>query len=111
MVKSGGISIYPLEIESVIYSHPAILEAAVIGVPDAQWGEAVKAVVVVKPDANLKPEDLLGFCKERLSAYKVPKSVEFRSALPHTEVGKVNKVKLRETIVAETIPVAHEFRK
>jgi acyl-CoA synthetase (AMP-forming)/AMP-acid ligase II len=101
MVKSGGISIYPLEIESVIYSHPAILEAAVIGVPDAEWGEAVKAVVVVKPAANLEAEELLGFCKERLSAYKVPKSVEFRASLPHTEIGKVNKVKLREMIVAE----------
>jgi acyl-CoA synthetase (AMP-forming)/AMP-acid ligase II len=105
-VKSGGISIYPLEIESVIYSHPAILEAAVIGVPDLQWGEAVKAVVVVKPDAELKTEDLLRFCKERLSAYKVPKSVEVRPSLPHTEVGKVNKVKLREMIVAEEISTA-----
>jgi acyl-CoA synthetase (AMP-forming)/AMP-acid ligase II len=102
MVKSGGISIYPLEIESVIYSHPAILEAAVIGVPDTQWGEAVKAVVVTKPEANLDADELLGFCKERLSAYKIPKSVEFRTSLPHTEVGKVNKVKLRELILAET---------
>jgi long-chain acyl-CoA synthetase len=102
MVKSGGISIYPLEIESVIYSHPAILEAAVIGVPDSEWGEAAKAVVVIKPDANILAEELLGFCKERLSAYKVRKSVEFRASLPHTEVGKVNKVKLRELILAET---------
>jgi acyl-CoA synthetase (AMP-forming)/AMP-acid ligase II len=101
MVKSGGISIYPSEIESVIYSHPAILEAAVIGVPDAQWGEAVKAVVVIKAGTNLRAEDLLGFCKERLSAYKVPKSVEFRSSLPHTDVGKVNKVKLKEIILSE----------
>src|ERR1044071_1423920 len=101
MIKSGGISIYPLEIESVIYSHPAILEAAVIGVPDSQWGEAVKAVVVMKPDAALRAEELLAFCKERLSAYKVPKSVDFRDALPHTEVGKVNKVKLKELIVGE----------
>jgi len=101
MVKSGGISIYPLEIESVIYSHPAILEAAVIGVPDTQWGEAVKAVVVLKPESGLGAEELLRFCKERLSAYKVPKSVEFRASLPHTEVGKVNKVKLKELILAE----------
>jgi acyl-CoA synthetase (AMP-forming)/AMP-acid ligase II len=101
MVKSGGISIYPLEIESVIYDHPDILEAAVIGMPDAQWGEAVKAVAVLKPGAVLNGEELIGFCKERLSAYKVPKSVEFRSALPHTEVGKVNKVKLKEMLLAE----------
>jgi len=102
MVKSGGISIYPLEIESVIYSHPAILEAAVIGVPDPQWGEAVKAVVVTKPEAHLKAEELLGFCRERLSGYKVPKSVEFRSVLPHTEVGKVNKVRLKEMVLGES---------
>lgn len=102
MVKSGGISIYPLEIESVIYSHPDILEAAVIGVPDEKWGEAVKAVVVLKPGAAVSGDALIGFCKERLSAYKVPKSVEFRVALPHTEIGKVNKVRLREMVMAET---------
>jgi fatty-acyl-CoA synthase/long-chain acyl-CoA synthetase len=96
MVKSGGISIYPLEIESVFYSHPDILEEAVIGVADPQWGEALKAVVVLKPGAQLSAEALQQFCKERLSAYKVPKSVEFVESLPHTEVGKVNKVKVRE---------------
>jgi len=100
MVKSGGISIYPLEIESVIYSHPDILEAAVIGVPDPQWGEALKAVIVLKPGATLPGAALLAFCREQLSAYKVPKSVEFRDSLPHTDVGKVNKVKLKEMILA-----------
>ncbi len=78
MVKSGGISIYPLEIESVLYSHPDVAEAAVIGVPDESWGEAVKAVVVARAESMLDAERLLAFCKERLSAYKVPKSVEFR---------------------------------
>ena len=96
MVKSGGISIYPLEIESVIYCHPDILEAAVIGVPDPQWGEALKAVIVLKPGARLSAEAVQEFCRERLSAYKVPKSVDFVESLPHTEVGKVNKVKVRE---------------
>jgi acyl-CoA synthetase (AMP-forming)/AMP-acid ligase II len=96
MVKSGGISIYPLEIESVIYSHPDILEAAVIGVPDPQWGEALKAVIVLKPGAKLNSVELLSFCKARLSAYKVPKSVDFVESLPHTEVGKVNKIQARE---------------
>ena len=104
MVKSGGISLYPLEIESVIYSHPEVVEAAVIGVPDPQWGEAVKAVVVLRPQSALRAEDLIIFCKERLSAYKVPKSVEFRASLPHTEIGKVNKVKLREMMTAEAAP-------
>lgn len=101
MVKSGGISIYPLEIESVIYNHPDILEAAVIGVPDGEWGEAVRAVVVVKPDSMLRADELIAFCKERLSSYKVPKAVEIRSSLPHTEIGKVNKVKLKELVLAE----------
>ena len=99
MVKSGGISIYPLEIESVIYNHPDILEAAVIGVPDPQWGEALKAVIVLKPGGKLDSVELLHFCRERLSAYKVPKSVEFVESLPHTEVGKVNKVQVREMIL------------
>lgn len=102
MVKSGGISIYPLEIESVLYGHADVLEAAVIGVPDPQWGEAVKAVVVLKSGAAARGEELLSFCKDRLSSYKVPKSVEIRSLLPHTEVGKVNKVKLRAMILAES---------
>jgi acyl-CoA synthetase (AMP-forming)/AMP-acid ligase II len=99
MIKSGGISIYPLEIESVIYSHPDILEAAVIGVPDAQWGEAAKAVVVLKTGSSMQAEDLMAFCKARLAGYKVPKSVEFQNALPHTDVGKVNKVKLKEILL------------
>jgi fatty-acyl-CoA synthase/long-chain acyl-CoA synthetase len=96
MVKSGGISIYPLEIESVLYSHSEILEAAVIGVPDPHWGEALKAVIVLKDGAKLTAEEVQRFCKERLSSYKVPKSVAFAPSLPHTEVGKVNKVKVKE---------------
>jgi acyl-CoA synthetase (AMP-forming)/AMP-acid ligase II len=100
MVKSGGISIYPLEIESVIYGHGDVLEAAVIGVPDPQWGEALKAVIVLKPGARLSAEALQYFCKARLAAYKVPKSIDFVESLPHTEIGKVNKVKLREMFTA-----------
>jgi len=99
MVKSGGISIYPLEIESVLYSHPGVLEAAVIGMPDAQWGEAVKAVIVRKDGAMVQAEELIAFCKERLAGYKVPKSLEFVATLPHTETGKVNKEKLKEMIL------------
>jgi fatty-acyl-CoA synthase len=96
MVKSGGISIYPLEIEGVLYQHPEIIEAAVVGVRDAKWGEALKAVVVLKTGSSVSGKDLMQFCKERLSSYKVPKSVDFVASLPHTEVGKVNKVKVRE---------------
>src|SRR5436309_2092129 len=99
MVKSGGISIYPLEIESVLYGHPEVVEAAVIGVPDSQWGEAVKAVVVLKQDSIVTAEELIQFCKDRLSSYKIPKSVDIVSSLPHTEIGKVAKEKLRSEIL------------
>jgi long-chain acyl-CoA synthetase len=70
-------------------------------VPDPEWGEALKAVVVIKPGAKIGGAELQQFCKERLSSYKVPKSVEFVESLPHTEVGKVNKVKVREMFVAQ----------
>jgi acyl-CoA synthetase (AMP-forming)/AMP-acid ligase II len=105
MVKSGGISIYPLEIEGVLYKHPDIVEAAVIGVPDSQWGEAVKAVVVLKEGSPVSGEMLIQFCKEQLAGYKVPKSVDIVAALPHTEIGKVNKAKLKESVLAGTVLV------
>ncbi len=95
MIKSGGVSIYPLEIESVLYSHPNVLEAAVIGVPDPDWGEAAKAVVVLKESAPGGETELIAFCKQRLAGYKVPKSVEVVFSLPHTEAGKVAKKELK----------------
>jgi len=100
MVKSGGISIYPLEVEGVLYQHSDIVEASVIGVPDDQWGEALRAVVVLKQGSRVDGEALTRFCKERLSSYKVPKSFSFADALPHTEIGKVNKIKVREMVLA-----------
>ncbi|MGH7871180.1 MAG: AMP-binding enzyme, partial [Candidatus Binatia bacterium] len=97
------ISIYPLEIESVLYSHADVLEAAVIGVSDPQWGEALKAVIVLKDGAKTSAEELQRFCKDRLSSYKVPKSVQFVGSLPHTDVGKVNKVKVREMFTTKMV--------
>jgi acyl-CoA synthetase (AMP-forming)/AMP-acid ligase II len=88
-----------LEIEGVLYEHPEVIEAAVVGVPDAQWGEALKAVVVLRAGATLSPTELMLYCKDRLSPYKVPKSVEFVESLPHTELGKVNKAKVREMVL------------
>jgi fatty-acyl-CoA synthase len=96
MVKSGGISVYPLEIETVLYHHPDVVEAAVIGVPDAEWGEAVKAAVVVKTGSAVAGQELIQFCKQRLAPYKVPKSVDIVDSLPHTELGKVAKEQLKE---------------
>ncbi len=98
MVKSGGISVYPLEIETVLYHHPDVLEAAVIGVPDPDWGEIVKAVIVPRQGAALRGDELTQFCKERLAPYKVPKTVEIVDALPHTDLGKVNKEQLKKML-------------
>ncbi|MGH7834917.1 MAG: class I adenylate-forming enzyme family protein [Candidatus Binatia bacterium] len=102
MIKSGGISIYPLEIESVLYSHPDVLEAAVIGFADPEWGEAVKAVVVLKEKASTEGSDLISYCKARLAGYKVPKSVQIVESLPHTETGKVHKEKLKLSLTSES---------
>jgi fatty-acyl-CoA synthase len=94
MIKSGGISVFPEEIEEALRKHPAVMEAAVIGFKSAEWGEAVKAFVVLKKGASCEPESLIHFCKESLAAYKAPKVVEFLSALPRTGLGKIDRGKL-----------------
>ncbi|MBT7889022.1 MAG: AMP-binding protein, partial [Deltaproteobacteria bacterium] len=97
MIVSGGENIYSIEVENVLYMHAKILEAAVFGVPDPKWGEAVKAVVVLKEGEHISVAELLGFCKQHLSSYKVPKSVEFITELPKTGSGKITKKVLRES--------------
>lgn len=96
MIISGGENVYSREVEEVLYMHPAILEAAVIGVPDDKWGEAVKAIVVPKPGASATEEDVIEFCKKNLAGYKKPRSVEFWDALPKTGSGKIMKNEIRE---------------
>ncbi len=96
MIVSGGENIYPAEVEEVLYQHPKILEAAVIGVYDEQWGEAVKAVVVPKPGETLTEEEVIDFCKQHLASYKKPSSVDFIDALPRNPAMKVLKRVLRE---------------
>ena len=96
MIVSGGENIYSTEIESVLSTHAAVAAVAVIGVPDARWGEAVKACVVLKAGQQVGAEDLLEYCRPRLAGYKVPKSVEFYDAFPMTGSGKVAKRELRE---------------
>lgn len=96
---SGGENIYPAEIEAALYQHPAVHLCAVIGVPDSRWGEAGKACVVVRPGSETDSEQLLGFLRERLAAYKVPKSVEFMDSLPLSGMGKVLRRELREKFV------------
>jgi acyl-CoA synthetase (AMP-forming)/AMP-acid ligase II len=95
MIISGGENIYPREIEEVIIRHPAVREVAVIGVPDATWGEAVKALVVVKPGVVLTGADVIAWCQEAVASYKKPKSVEFLAELPKNNYGKVLKRELR----------------
>jgi len=96
MIISGGENIYPAEIEEVLYTHPKVLEAAVIGVPDPDWGESVKAIVVPKQGETLTDEEVIEHCKKNLASYKKPKSVEFIDALPRNPTGKVLKFVLRE---------------
>jgi acyl-CoA synthetase (AMP-forming)/AMP-acid ligase II len=96
MIVSGGVNIYPAEVESAIYGHADIAEVAVIGVPDSKWGEAVKAIVVPKPGTEPSAEDILAFARERIAGYKVPKSVAFIDVLPRNASGKVLKTELRK---------------
>jgi long-chain acyl-CoA synthetase len=95
MILVSGFNVYPNEIEEVIASHPGVLECAVIGVQDAKSGEAVKAFIV-KKDQGLTPEDVIKFCATQLTGYKVPKQIEFRPALPKTNVGKILRRELRD---------------
>jgi long-chain acyl-CoA synthetase len=96
MICSGAENIYPAEVESAIYGHPAIQEIAVAGVPDDKWGEAVKAIIVLKPGASASAEDIIGFARTRIAGFKVPKSVDFIEALPRNATGKILRRALRE---------------
>jgi fatty-acyl-CoA synthase len=96
LINSGGENISSVEVEAMLYEHPAVLEAAVIGVPDAKWGEVPKALVVLKPGQRLEERQLIDFCRSRMAHFKAPKSVEFIAALPKTATGKIQKFALRE---------------
>ena len=95
MIISGGENIYPREIEEVLIQHPAVREVSVIGVPDARWGEAIKAVVALVPDHRAAEQELIAFCKENIASYKKPKSVDFIEELPKNNYGKILKRELR----------------
>jgi long-chain acyl-CoA synthetase len=96
MIVSGGENIYPAEVESAVYGHPHVAEVAVIGVPDDKWGEAVKAVVAVKPGVTPDPDDIIAFARTRIAHFKAPKSVDFVDALPRNASGKILRRQLRE---------------
>jgi long-chain acyl-CoA synthetase len=96
MIIAGGYNIYPNEVEYILYTHPAIMEAAVVGVPDERRGEVVKAFVVLREGQSLAADELRDWCKKEMRAYMVPKHVEFRDALPKTMVGKILRRELLE---------------
>jgi acyl-CoA synthetase (AMP-forming)/AMP-acid ligase II len=96
MIISGGENIYPAEVESALCDHPDIAEAAVIGIPDDKWGEAVKAIVVMKPGKTASAADIINFTRERIAGYKTPRSVDFIEALPRNPSGKILRRHLRD---------------
>ena len=96
MIISGGENIYSPEVERVIAEHPAVAEVAVIGIPDATWGEAVRAVVAPHPGSQIDPGELIDFCRERLAHYKCPRTVQVMDSLPRNGTGKILKRSLRE---------------
>lgn len=97
MIITGGENVYPIEVENVLSTHPAVLEVAVLGVPDDTWGEAVKAVVVLRPEHRATAQELIDFCRGKIAGYKIPKAVDFsREPLPKTGPGKIAKRILRD---------------
>ncbi|MCZ6708853.1 MAG: AMP-binding protein, partial [Gammaproteobacteria bacterium] len=96
MIISGGENIYSTQVEAAIYKHPAVLEAAVIGVPDDEWGEAVKAVVVLQPGATATEQEIIDTAREHLASYQKPKSVDFVDSLPKAPTGKILKRELKD---------------
>ena len=100
MIIVSGFNVYPNEIEDEICKHPGVLEAAAIGVPDAKTGEAVK-LFVVKTDASLTEEEVVAFCRKQMTAYKVPRLIEFRDDLPKSNVGKILRRELKDEEAAK----------
>ena len=96
LIISGGENVSSLEVEGLLYKHPAVLEAAVVAAPDQRWGEVPYAIVVLKPGAQANESDLVAFCREHLAHFKCPKRIEFIAALPRTATGKIQKNLLRE---------------
>jgi long-chain acyl-CoA synthetase len=99
LIISGGVNIYPAEAEGVLFSHPAVADVGVIGVPDSEWGEAVKAVVIAQSGYTPSPQlaaELIDYCRQHLAHFKCPRSVDFVGELPRLDNGKLYKHKLRE---------------
>jgi acyl-CoA synthetase (AMP-forming)/AMP-acid ligase II len=96
MIISGGENVYPAEVENAIYGHPDVAEVAVIGVPSERWGEEVKAIIVPKLGRTPREDDIIAWARERIAAFKAPKSIDVIDAFPRTATGKVLRRHLRE---------------
>ena len=101
LIVASGYNVYPDEVDRVLMEHPAVLEAATIGVPHRKRGETVKSFLVLEPGAEVTAEEIVAFCRERLAAYKVPKMIEFRDELPKSAVLKILRRELREEELAK----------
>ena len=101
VILASGYNVFPRDVEEALFQHPAVQEAAVVGVPDPYRGETVRAYIVLKPGQQATAEELTAFCRERLAVYKVPKQFVFREDLPKSLIGKVIRRVLREEAVAE----------
>ena len=117
LIISGGVNIYPAEVDAVLLEHPAVGDVATIGVPDDEWGEAVKAVVRAPatgaeppPVAPNSPTELIAFCRQRLAHYKCPRTVDFVAELPREDTGKIFKRKLRDQYRAAAAADAAESK-
>ncbi len=97
----GGFNVYPREIEEVLYQHPKVMEAAVVGIPDVKRGDNIKAYIVLKPGETATAEEIIAHCHQNLTRYKVPREVEFRDNLPRTMVGKILRRELRDQELAK----------
>jgi long-chain acyl-CoA synthetase len=98
LIIRGGLNVYPREVEDVLYAHPGVAEAAVVGMPDPLMGEEGCAFVVLRAGATATPETLIAFCQERLAKFKCPKQVRFVEALPKSPIGKVLRKQLRTLV-------------
>ena len=102
MINAAGYKVWPREVEDFLYQHPAVREAAVVGVPDPYRGETVKAFVALQPASSVTPEELIEFCRQRMAAYKYPRSVEIVDEVPKTATGKFLRRELRDRLNGPT---------
>lgn len=108
MIITGGENVYSTEVENVLYQHPAILEAAAFGIPDDVFGETVAAAIVLRELQEISSEQVISFCREYLSGFKIPRQIFFLETLPRTGTGKISKKMIRESLAAsQQAPTNH----